>query len=163
VTTIVPFQPSAQSTFQFQPTLDGQTYSAVVTWSLFGKRYYINLYALDGTLIVSEAMVGSPTGISIQSLSWYLGTVTLTCVVPHLLKIGTTVKMSVSGCLPDGYNGTFLMLAASPTTLTYSVSSSLDGGTQLGSVSSNIDLIAGYGFASTLVYRTASQQFEINP
>lgn len=83
------FTPSQQVPFQFQPTLDGQTYTLIVTWNLFGRRYYVNVYTLDGVLIEAIPLIGSPPGY-------------------------------------------------------------------------DISLSAGY-FASTLVYRAANQQFEVNP
>ncbi len=66
-----PFIPSTNAPFQFQPTLDGQQYTVIVTWSLFGRRFYVNVYKLDGTLIVCRAMVGSPNGYDISLTSGY--------------------------------------------------------------------------------------------
>lgn len=57
--TIFPFTPSSVSPFQFTPTLDGQQYNCIVTWNLFGKRWWINLYTLANVLVLARAMVGS--------------------------------------------------------------------------------------------------------
>ena len=65
------FQPSSTTPFQFQPTLDGSVYTVIVTWNLAGARYYINVYALDGTLIVSLPRVGSPLGYDISLVAGY--------------------------------------------------------------------------------------------
>ena len=64
--TLVPFQPSATQPFQFQVITDEATYTAVVTWSLAGQRYYFNLYDLSQNLIACMAMVGSPPGYDID-------------------------------------------------------------------------------------------------
>lgn len=69
--TVFPFTPSATSPFQFQPKLDGVQYTAIVTWSLFGRRYYLNLYQLDGTLVLATAMVGSPLDYDISLVAGY--------------------------------------------------------------------------------------------
>lgn len=60
------FTPSATAAFQFQPTLDDNVYTCVVTWNLFGQRYYLNVYQDDGTLVTCRAMVGSPPGFDIN-------------------------------------------------------------------------------------------------
>jgi hypothetical protein len=77
VTTLTDFVPSQSAPFQFQPTLDGQVYSAVVTWNLFGRRFYLNLSSLDGTLVVCKALVGSPDGSDIDLVGGLFTTSTL--------------------------------------------------------------------------------------
>lgn len=157
------FRPASQVLFQFQPTLDGAEYNVILTWSLFGKRYYINIYALDGTLAVSKALVGSPTGVNIQSLVWARGFVTLTAIAPHNYKIGDTLKLTVSGVLPAAYSGVFEMLVTGPNTLRYALSTDPGLVTAFGSVSYDINLVAGYFATSRMVFRTASSQFEVTP
>lgn len=71
------FAPSTQSLFQFQPTLDGQVYTCVVTWSLFGQRGYLNIFSLAGTRIVSKALVGSPNDYDINLIWGYFTTSTM--------------------------------------------------------------------------------------
>ena len=73
-TTYVQFVPSPQSPFQFQATLDSSTYTVIVTWNLFGQRYYINLYALDGTWIVALPLIGSPPDYDISLTAGYFDT-----------------------------------------------------------------------------------------
>lgn len=65
------FIPTQSAPFQFQPTLDGQVYNAVVTWNLFAQRYYLNVYDLAGNLIVATAMVGSPLGYDVSLVAGY--------------------------------------------------------------------------------------------
>lgn len=70
-TTYTNFVPPASGAFQFQPTLDGQVYTVIVTWSLFGRRFYVSIYQLDGTLVVSLPMIGSPSFRDISLTAGY--------------------------------------------------------------------------------------------
>lgn len=163
MTTYYDFQPSTQSVFSFSPTLDGSQYSAILTWCLFGKRYYINIYALDGTLIVSKALVGSPVGAALESLSWSLGVVTATTVEPHGYAVGATVDLTVAGCAPDAYNGQVQALVTGAATLTWPLAANPGPSTALGGVSYDTNLLAGYFDTSTMVFRTPNSQFEVSP
>lgn len=66
--TIIPFVPSDVAAPQFQATLDGATYTITITWNVAGQRYYINVYASDGSRVLTTAMVGSPNGYDINLL-----------------------------------------------------------------------------------------------
>lgn len=68
MTTFIDFRPSTGSPFNFQATLDGQIYTVIITWSLFGRRYYINIYTLAGKLVFARSMVGSPADFNISLL-----------------------------------------------------------------------------------------------
>ncbi len=57
---IYPFTPSPVAPFQFQPTLDGVTYNVIVRWNIYGQRYYINVYTLQGVRVTTFPVVGSP-------------------------------------------------------------------------------------------------------
>lgn len=74
MTTFVDFKPSLQGPFQFQPTLDGAVYNVIVTWNIFGRRYYVNLYDLSGSLIVSIPLIGSPPDYDINIVKGYFTT-----------------------------------------------------------------------------------------
>ncbi len=54
------FAPTALKNFTFQPTFDGQIYTVLVNWNIYGQRYYINISDLSGTLILCMPMIGSP-------------------------------------------------------------------------------------------------------
>ena len=71
MTTLFDFNPTAAGPFQFQPTLDGEVYTATVTWGLFGKRYYLGIAALDGTPVVYLPLIGSPFGRDISMTAGY--------------------------------------------------------------------------------------------
>lgn len=71
MTTLTSFVPSPYQAFQFQATLDGSTYNVTVTWNLYRQGYYINIVSLTGVVIVTRAMVGSPTGYDISLTKGY--------------------------------------------------------------------------------------------
>jgi hypothetical protein len=168
VTTTFNFQPSVVQPFQFSPVLDGQTYTAIITWNLFRgpnnatQGYFLNLYSLDGTLIVCRALVGSDVGLTVQSLAWANGIVTVTTSEPHGYKIGKTLSLTLNGATPTGFNGLQSMLVTGPNTLTFPLSTNPGVPTAFGAVSFDVSMTSGY-FSSTLVYRTANSQFEVNP
>lgn len=162
MTTFIDFAPSAIAPFHFQVTLDGQQYNAVVTWSLFGRRFYLNLFALDGTRIVTKAIVSSPGGVAIEAMSWSGAKVAVTTSVPHGYKLGTVISLTIAGCSPDSYNGTVPCTITGPDTFTYPLATNPGAATTFGSATYNISLTAGY-FTSTLVFRDQSQQFEVGP
>lgn len=69
--TLYPFLPSATANFQFQPTLDGQVYNIIVNWNLAGQRYYINIYTLQGALVLCLPLIGSPPDYDISLTAGY--------------------------------------------------------------------------------------------
>lgn len=167
MTTVVPFTPSALGPFQFQPTLDGITYNAVVTWNLFAQRYYISLFTLDGTLIFNLPLIGSSNPTNLTSLSWSSGIVTavLDPSVAARYRVGSLINFTISGVLPTVYNGSVqgAIVSNGPVTFTYALPGADPGAaTQLGTASRDLSITNGY-FNSTLVFRKASNQFEINP
>jgi hypothetical protein len=169
VTTIYPFQPSAQAPFQFQPTLDGDVYQCTVTWNLFRggqgstSPYYLNIYALDGTLVVSRALVASPVGVAVQNLFWANGNAYATTQSPHGYPVGTVVNLTLSGILPAAYSGIFECLITGASTFWYTVMPNPGAFTQLGFVTYDIDLAEQYFQVSTLVFRDGVNNFEVNP
>lgn len=169
MTTITNFVQSNVAPFSFSPTLDGQNYSATVTGNVFGNRLYLNLNALDGTFIMSRPLVGSPTGLALQGLSWANGQAMATVVAPHGYKIGTVIGLTITGAMPTAYNGLIAALITGPSTFTYPISADPGPGSVFGTASYNVNLIGGIPdangtpFSSTLVYRAQSRQFEVSP
>lgn len=162
MTTYFPFTPSTQSVPQFQPTLDGTQYSATLTWSLFGQRYYVNLYTLSGTLVFCRPLIESLASLAIEDADWDPDTSTaqITTSVPHGYAPGASIELTIADMVPAAYNGLFLCLITGPDTFSYPVSIDPGLATQTGDVSYLISMTAGY-FDSTMVYRNG--QFEINP
>lgn len=156
------FVPNANTPFQFQPTLDGDTYNIIVAWNLFGQRWYINVYDLPGNLIVATPLIGSPPTYTVQNASWTEGYATLAFTARHGYPVGTTLAMTISGMVPDVYNGTYLVFATSPSAVAYEIASDPGQAKQFGSAGTDINLVAGY-FSSTIVFRQSDQRFEISP
>ena len=77
MTTLTQFTPQVNQNFSFQPTLDGQQYTAVVTWSLFGQRWVLNVYTLQNVLVFQKPLTGSPLGYDINLAQGYFVTSTL--------------------------------------------------------------------------------------
>ena len=74
MTTLINFNPSASANFQFNPTLDGITYTAICTWNLYAPRYYISVYDNSGNLIVTNPLVASPDDFDINLIFGYFKT-----------------------------------------------------------------------------------------
>jgi hypothetical protein len=164
MTTYFPFTPSAAQAFNFQPTLDGQEYNVTVVWSLFGQRYYVTCTTLTGALIFHVPLIGSSVGNNIQAASWDASsnTATITTVLPHGFKVGRIINLTIVDMHPDTYNGAQICCAINRTQLTFPITSDPGTVSTLGSIQYNINLAAGY-FASTLVYRTTNDTFEVSP
>ena len=158
--TYIPFIPSQNQAPQFQVTLDGNLYTAIITWNLQGQRYYLNLYDLNGELVLCTVLTGSPVGTPIASMSWSRGTVSVVTESPHGLRRNATVKLTISGVTPDAYNGQIEAFVTGPTTFQYSIAANPGEMTVAGSINQNINLVNGY-FTTPLVFRVANSQFEV--
>lgn len=73
-TIITPFNPSPSANFQFQATLDGNTYTIICTWNPYALRYYVNFYDLTGVEVLSRPLVGSPDDSNISLTAGYFDT-----------------------------------------------------------------------------------------
>jgi len=164
MTTFYPVQPSISGAPQFTPTLDGNPYSVSVIWSLNGQRYYVNCSDLSGNLIFSRPLIETLPGLQIDALSYdeLSGFSFVTTDQPHGYAIGSTISLTISGAVPDAYNGTSVMLATAPGTLSFPLSAAANPGPAMigGALNYLISICAGY-FQSTMVYRNG--QFEISP
>ena len=163
MTTIFQFQPTPQAPYQFMPTLDGQQYNVIVTWNLFGQRWYITIYDLSGNVVLSEPLGASPSALNIAMLSWANGWITATTEVPHGYLMDQTVNLTVTGCLPDSYNDGVQAIVVDDITLEWPMVSDPGTATQFGFVSWAIDLVEGLFQTSTMVFRDGTQQFEVSP
>lgn len=163
MTTYFQFAPNVQAPYTFQPTLDGQGYTASVTWNLYGQRWYLNINQLTGPLIVARALLGSPDGTRIQSLTWASGAITAVTSEPHEYTTGQTIDITITGCAPDAYNGIVQALIVDAFSFKYSLASDPGDVTQLGAQIYNINLVAGYFSESTMVFRASNQVFEVTP
>ena len=73
-TNLIRFSPSDDANFQFQATFDGDVYNVIVTWNIYGERYYINIYDLNNNLILCFPLIGSPIGDNISLTAGYFAT-----------------------------------------------------------------------------------------
>jgi hypothetical protein len=91
MTTFVDFAPSDTSAppFLFQPTLDGVQYTLTVTWNMSGQRWYFNLYTLNNILILTKALIESPTDYDINLIMFYFA-------ISTLVFRGTTQQFEVT-------------------------------------------------------------------
>jgi hypothetical protein len=166
MTTFFDFVPTSAGPFQFQPTLDGQVYTGIVTWNVFGRRYYLNLYDLSGALVFCMPLIGSPSGFPLQSLSWAAGIVTATTEDGALTgehNVGETVDLTIQGATPGGFNGSVAALITGGSTFTYAVAADPGPTVYPGNANQIINLVEGYFSTSTLVYRAANKQIEVTP
>ena len=72
-----PFAPNVNRNFQFAPTLDGTQYTVLVNWSLFGRRWLVNVYNLQGVRVVTKPLRTSPDDYDINMLKGYFTTSSL--------------------------------------------------------------------------------------
>ena len=77
MTTLTQFSPSRNQNFSFQATLDGQQYQVTLPWSLFGQRWYIEIYTLQNQLVMSKPLRASPDSSDINLVAGYFMASTL--------------------------------------------------------------------------------------
>jgi len=63
------FTPSQDSPFSFRVILDGSPYNVIVTWNIYGQRYYVNIYTTQGSLVLSTPLIESPDGYDISMVN----------------------------------------------------------------------------------------------
>ncbi len=160
---LYPFTPAIGQNITFNPVLNGNTYTANITWNVFGQRWYLNLYDANNNLIIATAVVSSDDTHPINSISWSGNTVTIEADSPHFLKIGTLVNLALTGNNPDAYNGVYQCAVTGPSTLTYSLTT--DPGQQVtaGYFGGIVDLCSGLLAPSALVYYANTSQFATLP
>lgn len=161
MTTYFPFQPSTAAAPQFMPTLDGSVYKCVVTWNIFGQRYFVNCYDLNGARIFTIPLLETSAGHNILTMSWSATTrsVTASCAIPHGLRVGSVANLTIVGCVPATYNGTYTVSVESPLSFSYTLPFDPGGSVAPGSADALISMTAGY-FDTTLVYRNG--MFEVS-
>ena len=77
MTTYIQFKPQPNTPFQFNLTLDSVAYVAIVTWNVYGQRYYVGIYNTSKTLIMLRPLIGSPPEYDINLVFNYFKTSTL--------------------------------------------------------------------------------------
>lgn len=161
--TTVLFQPTNVGPFQFQATLDGDSYNAAITWNMVGKRYYVNLFSLDGVRIFTLPLIGSTDAVGIETISWSNGFVDVTTTARHGYLMGSTIDLTLSRFVPETYNGTVRAFITGLDTFQFPLAGDPGDASQLGLSNYDINIAAGYFKNSKLVFRESNQQFEITP
>lgn len=160
---IVNFQPNNVSAFQFRLTLDGDQYTAIIMWNMVGRRWYINLFALDGTRIFTLPLIGSADAVAIETIAWANGFVNVTTVANHGYLMGATIDLTISRCVPEAYNGIVRAFVTGLDSFQYRLAGDPGDATQLGVSAYDINIAAGYFQTSKLAFRESNQQFEVTP
>lgn len=153
-TTSIPFTPSIASPFRFTFQADGATWAAVVTWNVFGQRWYLNVYFQDGTRVFTVPLVGSSTWVTTPLATQeenYLARV----FNPYLVGVGALV-------LSQNVETATRIAAIDSTVVALSAPSLSTGTDNAAQFSNDINLAAGYFTSSTLVYRANAGRFEIS-
>ena len=174
MTTVIPFTPSNITTPTVPMTLDGVNYNVTVTWNVSAQRYYINVYALDGTWIITVPLVSSPPAREVQSARYdpFLNIVTIQMVDPTLWPVplshegistppGQIIDYTLIGFSPNTYNGKFRCLNLDAVTFIFSMPTDPGPVTILGNVNRLLNMIEPLFTINSLVYRNSA--FEINP
>ena len=168
MTQLIPFTPAiapSSPPFQSQATLDGNVYNFQVTWNPYSQCWYVDLIALDGTLVFHEPLIASDNPVPLAGLAWNAddaGTVTATTAAPHVLPLGVPVDLTISLAVPTAYNGLYRVVATGPTTFTYPLADDPGIATVVGSWGREMSLTAGY-FGSTMAYFPFAAQFVVRP
>jgi hypothetical protein len=172
MTTIIPFTPSNIRAPTYRATLDGNDYNIVVTWNVSAKRYYINVYTLNGLWIITTALVSSPPGRAVESAVYdpFLNAVEVTLVDPYLwpcplpgpvTKPGTMVDYTLDNFQPNTYNGKFRCLHLTLQKFTFPMPTDPGPLIVLGRVNRVLSMVDTVFKRSTLIYRNGA--FEISP
>lgn len=59
------------SNFEFEADLDGDLHNVIVTWSIYGERYYVNVFSLTNVRILTIPLIGSPDDYDISLVAGY--------------------------------------------------------------------------------------------
>jgi hypothetical protein len=174
MTTIIPFLPSNLVAPKFSATFDGIDYNIVITWNVSAQRYYVNIYGLDGSWIITVPMIQTPPARMIQSIIYdsFQKAMIVKMVDPSLWPIplspaglnlppGTIIDYTLEGFDPPVLNQTWRSLRIDNTTFSFPLASDPGLINIVGSVSRLINMVAGIFTTSTFVYRNGA--FEVVP
>jgi hypothetical protein len=171
MTTIIPFIPSNLVTPTFTATFDGDDYRVTITWNISAQRYYVNIYAQDGTWIVTVPLVQTPPSRAIDSVEYDIlrRVMTMTLVNPiyfpvplgsNLTRPGTVLDYTLENFDPPSLNGVQRSLHIDDLTFSFPLANDPGQINVIGSICRYIDMAAGI-FDSTFIYRNG--YFEVTP
>jgi hypothetical protein len=171
MTTIIPFIPSNIVTPTFIVTFDGDDYKVTITWNISAQRYYVNIYAQDGTWIVTTPLVQTPPSRAVEKVYYDIlrRVMTITLVSPlyfpvplgsNLTPSGTIVDYTLENFDPPVLNGKQRSLHVNDLTFSFPLTDDPGQIHVIGSIARYIDMAGGI-FKSVFIYRNGS--FEITP
>ena len=171
MTTIIPFIPSNIVTPTFKATFDGDDYKVTITFNISAQRYYVNIYAQDGTWIVTVPLVQSPPSRAIEAVSYDIlrRVMTMRLVDPvyfpvpigsNLTRPGTMIDYTLENFDPPILNGKQRSLHIDDLTFSFPLADDPGQINVVGSIGRYIDMVDGI-FQSTFIYRNGS--FEVTP
>jgi len=99
VITFQEFNPAPDSAFQFRAVLDGNPYNIVVTWNIYGLRWYINIYTTQGALVYATPLVESPDGYDISMVNGVFATTLVFRDSAQRFEINDAPTPSVPGAI----------------------------------------------------------------
>lgn len=174
MTTVIPFLPSNLTAPKFVATFDGFTYNVTVTWNVSAQRYYVNIYAQDGTWIVTTPLVQTPPSRNLSSLQYdpFQGIMIAQFVDPSLWPVplspaglatvsGTIVDYTLENFDPSLLNTIWRSLHINSLTFSFPIASDPGQIKVFGSVARYMNMIGGIFQTSTLIYRNGA--FEVTP
>jgi hypothetical protein len=155
-------------------TFDGDNYNVIVTWNVSAQRYYVNIYALDGTWIVTVPLVQTPPARPMQSVIYdnLRRVITAQMTDPSTWPVplskaglltapGTIVDYTLENFDPAVLNATWRSLQVDVTTFSFPLANDPGEINILGSVTRLINMVGGLFKTSTFIYRNGA--FEVNP
>src|SRR6516162_9743081 len=173
MTIVIPFLPSNLVAPNFKVTLDNVDYKIIVTWNISAQRYYVNVYGLDGSWVITVPLYQSPPSRAVNSLLYdnLRRVMTVELVAPPLwpIPIGSTGTMTPPGTMVDYYlenfdptilNVKWRCLHINDTYFEFPLANDPGQINVLGSVGRYLSMVDGI-FSSTLIYRNGA--FEVSP
>jgi hypothetical protein len=173
MTTIIPFLPSNIFPPTFQVTFDGASFKIVVSFNVAAQRYYINVYGLDNTWIITVPLIQTPPARAVEVISYdnLRRVVNVQLVNPSQWAVplssagtnmapGTMADYTFENFTPDVYNGRFRCLHINDQNIEFPMADDPGEALILGSISRHLSMVEGI-FTSTFIYRNGA--FEVSP
>jgi hypothetical protein len=172
MTTVIPFLPSNLTAPSFVVTLDQDQYKIIVTWNVSAQRYYINVYGLDGSWVVTVPLIQTPPSRAINSISYDIlrRVMTVGLVGPiyypiplgsNLTPPGTIVDYTLENFDPPILNQTWRSLHINDNTFSFPLADDPGQINIVGTVARLMNMVGGVFINSTLAYRNGA--FEVTP
>lgn len=65
---LISFTPTSTAPFQFGATLDGTNYTCQVRWNVSAQRWYLFIFDISGSVVLTRALIASPPGYGINMI-----------------------------------------------------------------------------------------------